>query len=112
MKNKYGIEKDVYQEMINIFKGIEEIEEVILFGSRAKNTYKETSDIDLAIKVIEDSKKLLLIRKLDEIRCALKFDVLNIKYIKNEQLIYDIKNEGIKIYKKQAHIDKNTQINI
>lgn len=100
MKNKYGIEEEVYHEMINIFKEIKEIEEVTLFGSRAKNTYRETSDIDLAIKVTEDSKKLLLIRKLDEIRCALKFDVLNIKHIKNEQLICDIENEGIKIYKK------------
>lgn len=100
MKNKYGIEEEVYHEMINIFKEIKEIEEVTLFGSRAKNTYRETSDIDLAIKVIEDSKKLLLIRKLDEIRCALKFDVLNIKHIKNEQLICDIENEGITIYKK------------
>lgn len=100
MKNKYGIEEEVYQEMIKIFKEIEEIQEVTLFGSRAKNTYKQTSDIDLAIRVIEDSKKLLLIRKLDEIRCALKFDVLNIKHIKNEQLIYDIQNEGIIIYSK------------
>lgn len=100
MKNKYGIEEEIYHEMINIFKEIKEIEEVILFGSRAKNTYRETSDIDLAIKVTEDSKKLLLIRKLDEIRCALKFDVLNIKHIKNEQLICDIENEGITIYKK------------
>lgn len=100
MKNKYGIEEEVYHEMINIFKEIEEIQEVILFGSRAKNTYKQTSDIDLAIEVTEDSKKLLLIRKLDEIRCALKFDVLNIKHIKNEKLIYDIENEGIRIYQK------------
>lgn len=100
MKNKYGIEEEVYHEMINIFKEIEEIQEVILFGSRAKNTYKQTSDIDLAIEVTQDSKKLLLIRKLDEIRCALKFDVLNIKHIKNEQLIYDIQNEGIRIYKR------------
>lgn len=100
MKNKYGIEEEVYHEMINIFKEIEEIQEVILFGSRAKNTYKQTSDIDLAIEVTQDSKKLLLIRKLDEIRCALKFDVLNIKHIKNEQLIYDIENEGIRIYKR------------
>lgn len=100
MKNKYGIEEEVYHEMINIFKEIEEIQEVILFGSRAKNTYKQTSDIDLAIEVTQDSKKLLLIRKLEEIRCALKFDVLNIKHIKNEQLIYDIENEGIRIYKR------------
>lgn len=100
MKNKYGIEEEIYQEMMSLFKEIKEINKVILFGSRAKGTYKPTSDIDLAVDFVEDSKKLLLIRKLDEMRCALKFDVLNIKQIKNEQLIHDIKNEGIIIYNK------------
>ncbi len=45
----------------------------------------------MAVDLIKDDKKLLLIRNLDEMRCALKFDVLNIKSIKNEQLISDIK---------------------
>lgn len=100
MKNKYGIEEEIYKEMLNIFDKIKEVKKVILFGSRAKNSYKETSDIDLAVELTKDDKKLLLIRNLDEMRCALKFDVLNIKNIKNEQLINDIKNEGIVIYEK------------
>lgn len=100
MKNKYGIEEEIYMEMLNVFSKIKEINKVILFGSRAKKTYKETSDIDLAIELTKDDKKLLLIRSLDEMRCALKFDVLNINKIKNEQLINDIKNEGIVIYEK------------
>lgn len=101
MKNKYGIKEQTYQEMLDIFNEIDEINKVILFGSRAKNTYKPTSDIDLAVELTDDSKKLLLIRKLDEMRCALKFDVLNIKQIKNEQLIHDIHTEGITIYHKK-----------
>lgn len=100
MKNKFGIEEEIYEEMLNIFNKIIEIKKVILFGSRAKQNYKPTSDIDLAVELEQDEKKLLLIRMLDEIRCALKFDVLNIKNIRNEQLINDIKDEGIIIYKK------------
>lgn len=100
MKNEYGIENDIYQEMLEVFKSINEINKVVLFGSRAKKTFKNTSDIDLAVEFIEDSKKLLLIRRLDEMRCALKFDILNIKKLKNEQLISDIQKEGIIIYKK------------
>lgn len=100
MKNKYGIEEEVYKEILSVFSKIEQIRKVILFGSRAKGTYKLTSDIDLAVELTEDDKKLLLIRKLDELRCALKFDVLNVKQIKNEQLINDIRNEGIIIYEK------------
>lgn len=102
MKNKYGIEEEIYQEMLMIFKDISETNKVILFGSRAKGNYKPTSDIDLAVELTDDDKKLLLIRKLDEMRCALKFDVLNQKQIKNEQLIHDIEKEGIVIYEKKG----------
>lgn len=102
MKNKYGIEEEIYKEMLMIFKEVTQVSQVILFGSRAKGTYKPTSDIDLAVELTEDSKKLLLIRKLDEMRCALKFDVINRKQIKNEQLIHDIDTEGVVIYEKNG----------
>lgn len=102
MKNKYGIKEEIYQEMLMIFKEIQQVNQVILFGSRAKGNYKPTSDIDLAVELTDDDKKLLLIRKLDQMRCALKFDVLNQKQIKNEQLIHDIEKEGIVIYKKKG----------
>lgn len=98
MKNKYSIEEDIFNNILDTFKSIEEIEKVILFGSRAKNTYKNTSDIDLAVKFKNSDKKLLLIRKLDEIKCILKFDVLNLDSISNEKLIENIKKEGIVIY--------------
>lgn len=98
--NEYGIEEKVWVEIINTFKNISEVEKAILFGSRAKGTYKKTSDIDLAIEFSDSNKKLLLIRKLDEIRCILKFDVLDINKIENEKLINNIKNDGKIIYKK------------
>jgi len=62
MKNKYGIEEEIYQEMLMIFKDISETNKVILFGSRAKGNYKPTSDIDLAVELTDDDKKLLLIQ--------------------------------------------------
>ena len=40
MKNKYGIEEEIFNSIIDVFKDINEIEYVMLFGSRAKNTYK------------------------------------------------------------------------
>lgn len=96
--NKYGIEEDIWNEILKVFSSIEEIEKVILFGSRTKNTYKNTSDIDLAVEFTNPQKKLLLIRKLDEVRCVLKFDVLDINGIANEKLLDNIKKDGKVIY--------------
>ena len=48
--NTYGISEKSYFLLLNTFSKYPEIEEVILFGSRAKGNYKKGSDIDLAIK--------------------------------------------------------------
>lgn len=98
--NEFGIDNKIWAEIINALKNIPEVKKAILFGSRAKGTYKNTSDIDLAVEFIDSNKKLLLIRKLDEIRCILKFDVLDINKIQNEKLINNIKNDGIIIYER------------
>ena len=98
MKNEFGIEEVIFNEMIKTFEEIEEIEKVILFGSRAKNTYKISSDIDLAVKFKNADKKLTLIRRLEDIRCILKFDVLNLDTISNEKLLENIKNDGKNIF--------------
>ena len=99
MKNNYGINDASYEEMINLFKSFDSLDEVYIFGSRARGDYKEGSDIDLAIKV-KDDIKLRLLNKLEDIRCILKFDVVDINNIGNEKLLENIKNEGILIYKK------------
>ena len=98
MENKFGIKEKSYQEMLEVFKQIPEIEQVILFGSRARGDYKKTSDIDLAVKFNASDKKLLLIHKLEEINCILKIDVLNIEKISKKELKANIQNEGIEIY--------------
>ena len=99
MKNNYGINYASYEEMINLFKSFDSLDEVYIFGSRARGDYKEGSDIDLAIKV-KDDIKLRLLNKLEDIRFILKFDVVDINNIGNEKLLENIKNEGILIYKK------------
>lgn len=98
MENKFGIKEKSYQEILEVFKQIPEIKQVVLFGSRARGDYKQTSDIDLAVTFKEIDKKLLLIHKLEEINCILKFDVLNIEKISKKELKENIQKEGIVIY--------------
>ena len=76
---------------------METLNKVYLFGSRAKGDFKKESDIDLAIESNSDIK-LRLLNKLEDIRCILKFDVIDLKNIGNEKLIDNIKKEGILIY--------------
>ncbi len=99
MKNNFGINDRSYEEMINLFKSFDGLDKVYIFGSRARGDYKITSDIDLAIEASHDIK-LRLLGKLEEIRCILKFDVVDVKTIGNEKLLENIKKEGILIYER------------
>ena len=48
---KFGLSEQTIDKMKSVFTGFSEIDEIIVFGSRAKGNYRENSDIDLAIKV-------------------------------------------------------------
>ncbi|MDZ4708971.1 MAG: nucleotidyltransferase domain-containing protein [Saprospiraceae bacterium] len=48
--NSFGITKKSYKLLLDLFLNHPQIEQVILYGSRAKGNFKKGSDIDLAIK--------------------------------------------------------------
>ena len=94
----YGIKKEIFNDIIGVFKKFDSIEKVYLFGSRARGDFKDTSDIDLAI----DSKSdvvLKLLGELEELRCILTFDVVNINEI-GQKLKDNIERDKIIIYEK------------
>jgi len=47
---KYGLSEKQLKEITDILASYEAVEKAILFGSRAIDTYKEASDVDIAIK--------------------------------------------------------------
>lgn len=106
MKNNYGINDASYEEMISLFKSFDSLDKVYIFGSRARGDYKEGSDIDLAIES-KDDIKLRLLNKLEDIRCILNFDVVDVNNIENEKLLMNIKKEGILIYRRENTIWKD-----
>ena len=68
---KFGLSEEIYNKIEKIVKENKKYKFKI-FGSRAKNTYKNTSDIDIAI--FEN------VSKEDEYKIKNQFDLLNIIY--------------------------------
>ncbi|MBC2742006.1 MAG: nucleotidyltransferase domain-containing protein [Desulfosarcina sp.] len=56
---QYGLKKENIERVNRIFAQYDKVEEVILYGSRAKGNYKSGSDIDLTLKGKEVNLKLL-----------------------------------------------------
>ena len=83
-----------------------EVEEVILFGSRAMGNYKKGSDVDLAI-VGENVGRNILRRISDDLNeeypLPYFFDVVGYKDISDEDLKNHIHSAGKSIYKRQTN---------
>ena len=69
--------------------------EVILFGSRAKGTAVERSDIDIAVFGAESFDELK--EAIQEIPTLLSFDVVNMDTCRSELLLKEIREYGRKI---------------
>ncbi|MCW0484384.1 nucleotidyltransferase domain-containing protein [Gaoshiqia sediminis] len=47
---KFGLSETTISLLCSVFENYPEIEEVIIYGSRAKGNYREGSDIDITLK--------------------------------------------------------------
>ena len=68
---------------------------VVLYGSRAKGTARERSDIDIAVSGVERFDEL--VEKVEDIPTLYSVDLLNMDTCRNDLLLEDIKQYGRKI---------------
>ena len=69
---------------------------VYLYGSRAKGTDRERSDIDIAVAGASDFGDLS--EAIEEIATLYMIDLLNLDTCRNQSLLEDIEAYGQKIY--------------
>lgn len=86
---------EVINEIIEKCKQYEAVK-VVLFGSRAKGTALERSDIDIAVYGVKDFEKLE--DEVDDIPTLYKIDLVCVDECKNKLLLEDIEKYGRKIY--------------
>lgn len=85
-----GLSDAELETLRTVFARFPQIEEVILFGSRAHGTHRPSSDIDLAIK-----GKDITLDTLTKLRYILEGDT-NLPYFFDIVIYERIENEGLK----------------
>ena len=70
----------------------------ILYGSFAKGTNRERSDLDIAINCNNETFNIIEDRIYNEIETLRHIDLLNLNNCKNKYLLEDIKKYGKQIY--------------
>ena len=98
----YGLKKTTIESINKVFRNYSQVEQAIIYGSRAKGDYKNGSDIDLTLK--GDALNLALINKidleLDDLMLPYTFDLSIHSHIKNSDLIDHIERIGKVFYKR------------
>lgn len=84
----------------NVFSNYPEVEKVLLYGSRAMNRFKPSSDIDLSLvgDKIDSSILSSIEFDLDDLLLPYKFDISIYHQLTNPEFIDHINRVGIDFY--------------
>jgi len=99
-----GLTKKEIESINSVFSKYAQIEEVLIYGSRAKGNYRPASDIDLTIKGknIDLTLQTEIEFDLDDLLLPYKFDTSIYDKISNPKFIDHIDRTGIKLYDKKS----------
>lgn len=89
MNELNGLNPELCKQLIKEILSYKNVEKIVIYGSRATNQFRKTSDIDVAIFAKDWTSRDINITKdkLEEnIKTPLKFDLVNYYNIKKESL--------------------------
>lgn len=100
---QYGLNKETVNKIIKVFSKYQEVEEALLYGSRAKGLFKPGSDIDLALKGGNLNLHVLnrINLDLDDLLLPYTFDISLYHQISNPDLVEHIES-GVVFYQRQS----------
>jgi len=98
-----GLSSQVVSALCGVFAQHSGVEQVILYGSRAKGTFRPGSDIDLTIKGALAFPELLQIEsEIDDLLLPYKLDLSLLSQIENPDLLAHIERVGVVFYGKST----------
>lgn len=100
---KYGLSEKSLQKIYDVFDRYPEVEEAILYGSRARNDYKNGSDIDLTLRGGNGLTHKILSKiatDLDNQLLPYTIDLSIYNNLANQDIINEIDRVGVTLYKR------------
>lgn len=104
--NSTGISERFIDALRKYCENNEQVEKVVLFGSRARGDHQKSSDIDLIVftKGSSHSDQNLMENYIYELPTPLKIDVVFADRLSKEKMLSNIINEGIIIYEQRKDL--------
>ena len=105
---KFGLSNDTIWMFHSVFERYPEVEEVIIYGSRAKGNYREGSDIDITLigpNLTEDIRGKIWL-DLDDLNHPYLFDLSIFETLNSENLKDHIRRVGKVFYLKKGALSR------
>ena len=95
----YGIKQEIWDKLLAILHSLPQVQDIVLFGSRAKGNFKPGSDIDLCIKGSDISPPDLnrLLREMDDLDLPWEIDLLHYESLSDPAVKEHIDRMGISL---------------
>lgn len=100
----FGLKEATRQKICGVLARYPQVDQAILYGSRAKGDYKNGSDIDLTLFGGDDLTMNTLYKIMDEIDDLLlpyTFDLSIFKHISDQDVVEHIQRVGVVFYEKK-----------
>jgi uncharacterized protein len=99
----FGLSPDVMDSLARLFSAHPEVEQAVLYGSRAKGTHRNGSDIDLALsgELLTEAVLGAIADEIDDLMLPYTVDLSVYEAITNENLRDHIDRVGIPVYRKR-----------
>lgn len=106
---EYGLSDIELRKLRELFARFENIEEVILYGSRAKGNYKPFSDVDISLIGLRLTRSDLnqISLAIEDLLLPYQFDLSIFHKLKNPELIEHIRRVGISIFNRDYFRDQS-----
>jgi predicted nucleotidyltransferase len=100
----HGLNNETVKKIRGVFEDFSEIEKAVLYGSRAKGTYKTGSDIDLTLCGENLSLHLLndIAEALDDLLLPYTIDLSIFNKLNHKELCEHIERIGVVFYEKKS----------
>lgn len=105
----FGLDAATIRKIQGVLAQFPEIEQAIIYGSRAKGDFQPGSDIDLSLigNTLSEDRLLQLANRLDDLLLPYQFDLNRFHTLQNQALIEHIERSGKTFYTRTGTADSS-----
>ncbi len=101
-----GLKEMEFEDIVNTLASFENVNRAIVYGSRAKGSYKPFSDIDLTLcgDKLTQTDILRIADRFEDSNLPYMFDISDFSNLTNPDLIDHIKRCGVTIFEREGKL--------